>query len=120
MDSTSDCCIDVVSITAKQGSTFHWAGTINLPSGRWSALSSVVQSGTRRHIGDLTVTLGIPTLDVYPIEVYASGEETLLWNVPKLEADILFIDGSVSPTIIPSPTFTILVDRQITVFPTAP
>lgn len=116
MDTT--CSSGTMQISAKQGSTFHWAGTVNLPSGAWSALSSVVQSGTRKHVGNIAVTLGTPILGVYPIELYASEEDTLLWNVPKLEADILFIDGSVSPVVVPSPTFTILVDRQITVYPT--
>lgn len=115
---TSDCCKDVAMVTAKQGSTFHWAGTINLPSGVWTAESSVVQSGTKKPLGNLTVTLGVPTLDVYPIELYGSGTLTADWNVPVLDADILFIDSSSVPNVVPTPTFKILVDRQITVYST--
>ena len=116
MDTT--CSTSTTQVSAKQGSTFHWAGTINLPAGTWTAFASVVQSGTRRHIGDLAVTLGIPTLDVYPIELFASSVATLDWNVPKLDCDILFVDSATVPNIVPTQTFSILVDRQITVYPT--
>ena len=115
MDTT--CSSGTMQISAKQGSTLHWAGTVNLPSGTWSALSSVVQSGTRRQVGDLVVTLGTPILDVYPIELFADNEATALWNVPKLECDILFVDSALIPNIVPTQTFVILVDRQITVYP---
>lgn len=114
---TGDCCKDIVTITAKQGSTFHWAGTINLPTGMWTALSSVFQSGSRKHVGDLTVTLGDPTLDVYPIELFADNVSTLAWNVPKLDCDILFIDSSTVPNVVPTQTFQILVGKQVTIYP---
>ena len=116
MDTT--CSSGTMQINAKQGSTFHWAGTINLPTGSWTAYASVVQSGTRRLIGDLVVTLGSPTLGVYPIELFSDNEATALWNVPKLECDILFVDSALIPNIVPTQTFVILVDRQITVYPT--
>ena len=115
---TGDCCKDVVTITAKQGSTFHWAGTINLPTGTWTAMSSVVQSGTKKPMGDLIVTLGTPTLGVYPIQLFADIDVTDNWNVPALDGDILFIDSAATPNVVPTPTFKILVDRQVTIYPT--
>lgn len=116
MDTT--CSTGTMQISAKQGSTFHWAGTINLPTGTWTAYASVVQSGTRRHIGDLVVTLGASVADVYPIELYASNTATMLWNIPKMECDILFVDSATIPNIVPTQTFVISVDRQVTVYPT--
>ena len=108
-------CQNNYQISAKQGSTFHWAGTITLPIGTWTAKCSVVQSGTRNPIGNIVVTLGTPVMGVYPIDLFASGTDTLAWNVPKMDCDILFKDNSTIPNIYPSPTFEIVVDRQVTV-----
>ena len=65
---TSTCSGDLV-ISAKQGGTFHWAGTVNLPTGTWTAQSSVTQQGTSNPFGDLTVTLGTPVSDLYTIDI---------------------------------------------------
>lgn len=114
---TSDCCKDVVVVTAKQGSTFHWAGTIILPAGDWLGYCTVRQSGGNMPLGDITVTLGTPTVNTYPIDLKALPAVTTAWNVKRLACDIIFVSATDDTNVLPTPTFFIDVEKQVTTPP---
>lgn len=109
------CQGDIISLSAKQGSTFHYAGSVNLPSGVWTAYCSVVQAGTTIPFGGITVTLGTPVVGVYPISLYASPVVTGGWKVKRLDCDLVFVDSSPTPNVVPTPSFSIDVAKRITI-----
>ena len=97
----------------KRGATLSLAGTVNLVSGTWTAISEVKdQDGNL--VSTLNATLTPPTSPntLWTLLLGQTAEETLTWPLGPLNCDIRFENESTD--VIYTPTFQINVAQEVT------
>ena len=99
----------------KRGATLSLAGSVELPAGTWSA-SAQVRSAVLALVEQLVVTLTPPVLPAtaHTILIEASSAQTADWPIGSLMCDVRFADASATPVVVPSPTFVINVQQEVT------
>ena len=101
------------TITLKHGATLSLFGTVQLPSGVWSARASA-RTPTGSLLGELTVTLVAPVSPslLHSISLGASATTTAAWPIGTVLSDIRFQD--LTGTVEFGETFAIEFESEMT------
>ncbi len=99
----------------KRGATLSLAGTVTLPAGSWSATAQV-RNSSGSLVQQLSVTLQAPVAPAtaHAILIEATADQALTWPLGDLRCDVRFADASDPPVVVPSPTFIIKVQQEVT------
>lgn len=100
----------------KRGATLSLAGTVQLPAGTWSASAQVRSTTSLSLVEQLSVTLTPPVFPAtaHAILIEASSAQSADWPIGTLLCDVRFSDASATPVVLPSPTFAIQVQQEVT------
>jgi hypothetical protein len=99
----------------KRGSTLSLGGTVQLPSGTWTATAQVKDSSLTLVEGmNVTLTPPVAPSTLHTIVLEAHSTMTNDWPIDSLQCDIRFADASTPPVVLDSTTFVINVQQEIT------
>jgi hypothetical protein len=102
--------------TMKRGATLSLAGSLSLPAptGAWSATAQVrTMDGIL--VEDLTATVTSLGGGQYNIQAVGNSQKTSDWPInERLLCDIRFADEDTPPFVIPTPTFFLKVEAEVT------
>lgn len=99
----------------KRGATLSLAGTVTLPAGSWSATAQV-RNASGSLVQQLAVTLQAPVAPAtaHGILIEATADQAATWPLSDLRCDVRFADASATPVVVPSPTFIVRVQQEVT------
>ena len=97
----------------KRGATLALAGTVNLVSGTWTAISEVKDlDGNLVSTLDSTLTAPTPPNTLWLLRLTQTPEDTFTWPLGPLNCDIRFENEA--GDVIYTPTFQINVAQEVT------
>jgi hypothetical protein len=99
----------------KRGATLSLGGTVQLPSGTWTATAQARKPDLTLVEGlHVTLTAPVSPSTLHTLVLEAHSDETNDWPIEALACDIRFADASTPPVVLDSTTFTINVVQEIT------
>lgn len=105
-----------ISIEFKAGGTFSYGCLVQLPTGSWSAKAQLRRAAGSALVVELIATLTAPTAPEtrHKLLLESPSNLTKLWPVQTLVGDVLFIDASAPPVVLPTSTFSMNVIAGVT------